>query len=242
MPDSSAFPLPPAAFKGDSRPVEMGLVFDWLRQGWAMFTAHPGVWMAATLIFMVVELGVNIVPGFGFMASHLLLPVFFAGMSHACQRVSRGEEPHVNDLFHGFQRQSATALLEVGLVFLGGVLAIVLLVLLLFLLVPGLKQGLAMLIGGMLTALLVFVLSVPLLMALWFAPILVSQHGMKPMAACRASFAACSKNLLPMGVFGLMLFILGFFALLSLALGMIVLLPVLAGAHYASYRDIFVGS
>jgi uncharacterized membrane protein len=58
----------------------------------------------------------------------------------------------------------------------------------------------------------------------------------------KASFAAGSKNLLPMVIFGVFLVVALFFAMLPVGMGLLLLLPVFSGAVYASYRDIFMGS
>jgi uncharacterized membrane protein len=114
---------------------------------------------------------------------------------------------------------------------------------------PLLRRLLCMLYEGvllfgvvMLAGLLVMVLSIPVIMATWFAPALVYFHQMKPVDAMKASFAAGQKNWLPMSIFGIILMVAGFFAMLPLMLGFLLLLPIFCGAVYASYRDIFVGT
>ncbi len=49
------------------------------------------------------------------------------------------------------------------------------------------------------------------------------------------------KNWLVMMVFGLIVLVLSFFAALPMGLGFLVLMPVLFGALYAAYKDIFLG-
>ena len=100
-----------------------------------------------------------------------------------------------------------------------------------------------LLVGGvMLAGLAVMVLSVPVLMATWFAPALVFFHNMQPVDAMKASFAACAANVLPLTIYSLLLLPMFFFAMLPLGMGLLVLIPVFAGALYASYRDIFPGT
>jgi uncharacterized membrane protein len=79
-------------------------------------------------------------------------------------------------------------------------------------------------------------------MSVWFAPALVYFHGMQPLAAMKASFAAGAKNWLVMMIFGIFLVVAGFFAMLPIGLGLLLLLPVFSAAVYASYRDIFPGA
>ena len=248
MNDTNAFPLAPAPFKGESREVNPGACFDWLHQGWTMFMVNPGIWLGATVLLLVIMMAISIVPIFGQIAAHLLAPMFGAGMVQICRRLSNDEEPQVADLFAGF-KVHAGHLVMVGVFFAVGIFGLAFVA---FLLVSGgvLGGGLTGRVGGfavtlgsvMLAGLVVAVLSVPVIMATWFAPALIFIHDMKPGAALRASFDAGAKNWLPMIIFGIFLIVSLFFAMLPLGMGLLLLLPVFSGAVYASYRDIFAGA
>lgn len=248
MSESPQFPIPPAPFKGDSREVDAGACFDWLAQGWAMFLAHPGIWLGASILLLVILMAISIVPLFGQVAAHLLVPLFGAGMLHISRTIADGGEPQIADLFAGF-RQHAGQLVMVGVFFAIGVFGIALIA---FLLISGglLGGAISGRIGGfgiafggfMLAGLLVMLLSVPVIMATWFAPALVYFHGMAPLAAMKASFAAGAKNWLVMVIFGTFLVVAAFFAMLPIGLGLLLLLPIFSAAVYASYRDIFAGA
>ena len=219
------FPIPAPAFNGSSRVVAAGNAFEWLRQGWAIFVANPAQWLAMTLVFLVVFVGLNIVPFLGALVANLLMPVFSAGMLYAGRKVAEGDSLGINDLFAGF-RQNTTPLLTVGVLYMAGLLVIAVL---------------AAALGGMMLAMfLSLALSIPLLMAVWFAPALVFFNNMRPVEALKSSFSACLKNTLSFLVYGLVLMVLAFFAALPLGLGFLVLLPVIAGSVYVSYRDIFI--
>ena len=228
--------MAPAAFTGESREVDPGACFDWLRQGWAMFLVNPGVWIGSTLLLLIILMAISIVPLFG------------AGMIKLCRRIGEGDEPEIADLFAGF-RHNAGQLVMVGVFFAIGVFGIAFMAFLLVSggalggVVTGSVAGFGIALGGvMLAGLLVMVLSVPVIMATWFAPALVLFHDMQPLDAMKASFAAGTKNLLPMVIFGVFLVVALFFAMLPLGMGLLLLLPVFSGAVYASYRDIFLGS
>ena len=159
-----------------------------------------------------------------------------------------GEEPEIADLFAGF-RHNAGQLVMVGVFFAIGIFGIAFIAFLLVSggvlggVVTGKVAGFGIAFGGiMLAGLLVLVLSVPVIMATWFAPALVFFHDMQPLDAMKASFAAGAKNFLPMAIFGIFLVVALFFAMLPVGMGLLLLLPVFSGAVYASYRDIFVGS
>lgn len=239
--------MAPSPFKGESREVEPGACFDWLHQGWAMFLANPGVWIGSTVLMLVMLLAISIVPFFGQIAAHLLVPLFGAGMIQICRQLSEEKQPEISDLFIGF-RHNAGQLVMVGVFFAAGIFGIAFIAFLLVSggvlggVVTGRVGGFGVALGGvMLAGLIVLVCSVPIIMATWFAPALVFFHGMPPAAAMRASFDAGAKNWLAMVIFGIFLVVALFFAMLPLGIGLLLLLPVFSGAVYASYRDIFVG-
>ena len=248
MTDTPNFPMLPEAFSGDCREVDPGACFDWLRQGWAMFLANPGIWIGSTVLLLVMLLAISIVPFFGQIAAHLLVPLFGAGMIQICRHLAQGEEPSIADLFAGF-RHRAGDLVMVGVIFAGGIFGIAFFAFLLVSggvlggVITGKLFGLSIAVGGvMLAGIVVLVLSVPVIMATWFAPALVFFHDMAPAAALRASFEAGAKNWLAMTIFGIFLVVALFFAMLPFLMGLLLLVPVFSGAVYASYRDIFMGS
>lgn len=247
MNENTAFPMAPSPFTGESREVDPGACFDWLRQGWVMFLANPGVWIGSTVLLLIILMAISIVPFFGQVAAHLLVPLFGAGMVQLCWHLSEGKTPEVADLFAGF-RHGGGQLVMVGVFFAAGVFGIAFIAFLLVSggilggVVTGRVAGFGIAFGGlMLAGLMVMVFSIPVIMATWFAPALVFFHGMKPLDAMKASFAAGARNWLAMTIFGVFLVVALFFAMLPLGLGLLLLLPVFSGAVYASYRDIFVG-
>src|SRR5574343_438239 len=236
MNETPAFPMAPAPFTGDSREVDPGPCFDWLRQGWAMFLVNTGIWIGVTVLLLVILMAISIVPLFG------------AGMFRVCRRISDNEEPAIADLFAGFHHQ-AGQLVMVGVFFALGIFGIAFLAFLLVSggvlggVVTGKVAGFGIALGGvMLAGLLVMVLSVPIIMATWYAPALVFFHDMKPIDAMKASFAAGARNWLAMCIFGVFLVVALFCAMLPGGMGLVLLLPGGAGAGDASYRDIFMGS
>ena len=213
-----------------------------------MFAGNPGAWIGSTVLLLVILLAISIVPVFGQIGANLLLPIFGAGLLQLCRVQSEGGQAEIVDIFIGF-RKNAGPLVMVGVIYVAGVFGIAFVAFLLVSggilggVITGKVAGVGIAFGGvMLAALLVMVLSVPVIMATWFAPALVFFHNMSPAAAMRASFDAGAKNWLAMMIFGTFLVVALFFAMLPLGLGLLLLLPVFSGAVYASYRDIFVGS
>lgn len=246
MTETQQFPAAPARFKGESREVDPGACFEWLREGWRLFLANPGAWIGSTVLLLVILMAIAIVPVFGQIAAHLLAPLFGAGMVEICRKLSTNNQPEVADLFVGF-RHNAGQLVMVGVFFASGIFGLAFVAFLLVSggvlggVITGKILGLSIAMGGvMLAGIVVLVLSVPVIMATWFAPALVFFHDMAPAAALRASFEAGAKNWLAMTIFGIFLVVALFFAMLPFLMGLLLLVPVFSGAVYASYRDIFV--
>jgi uncharacterized membrane protein len=246
------FPIAPPAFAGDSRSVPAGNAFEWLRNGWAIFTAAPGIWVVIALIMLIGGALLNFLPFIGQFASLVLTPMLAAGALQACRNSAQGRGPAIADLFWAFQNRTGP-LATLGVIYavcvmvmLGAALALVgggAFVGALF----GLGGGPAGAVGGGVVAgfvagLIVLLACIPLFMAIWFAPALVAFNEMAPIDALRASFFATLKNIGSTTVFSVVILVAMIPASLVAGLGWLILLPVVFGALYASYRDIFPAS
>ncbi|HNQ57120.1 MAG: BPSS1780 family membrane protein [Candidatus Desulfobacillus denitrificans] len=233
------------SFDPGGRSVAAGRGIEWLKQGWQLFTKNPGMWIAIAVILMVVFIVLSFIPVIGGLAAQFLMPVFAGGILLGCRSLSEGGEFGIDTLFAGF-KQNTTNLVLVGVFYLVGVIAITVLVFLIgggAALTGGLigrGPGVGMAIGGFFVALLVMLaLMVPLAMAVWFAPALVVFRDIAPLEAMKASFFACLKNIVPFLVYGVIVFVLCVVAMIPFGLGMLVMVPVLMGALYSSYVEIF---
>lgn len=228
-----------------ARSVDAGRGIEWLKQGWQLFLKNPGIWIAMTVVLLVIYVVLASIPVVGQLASTLLAPILTAGMLLGCKSLAEGGELRFEQLFAGFKHNVGN-LVVVGVLYLVGWV----LVLLVFFLVGGGAAltggmighgtGVGVAAGGIMLAMLVaFALSVPLFMAVWFAPALVAFRDVAPLEAMKASFAACLTNIVPFLVYGVITLVLFFVAVLPFGLGLIVLLPVIVGSVYASYAEIF---
>ncbi len=224
---------------------------DWFGTGWHLFKRQPGNWILIFLIFLGLMLLLGLIPFLSLLA-YVLAPIFTGGLLLGCQSLDRNEELQIDHLFAGF-KQNRGNLALVGVLYM---VASVLIMLFAGALAFGtlgatgqlsalesspeaLTAGLLMLTIAVLVAL---VLLVPLLMAYWFAPALVTLHDMPAVAAMQASFKGCLRNIPAFLVYGLVALLLAIVATIPLALGWLVLLPVLTGSLYAGYKDIFLTS
>ena len=244
------FPIPAPAFKGNSRVVSAGSAFEWLRYGWFMFLVIPGRWVALAACLLVVALCLALIPWLGILLVCVLVPFVAAGLLFFCQQIASDQAPGFADFLAGFRSDENTR----HLLGLGAFYALASWIVFRVVAFFGWGRlagygampdpaGFTAVLGGVLLAMLfLLVLSVPLLMALWFAPALVVLNKMPALEALKASFEACLKNAFPLGSFGLIVMVLAVFAALPVGLGVFVLFPVLIGANYASYRDVFVAN
>lgn len=225
--------------------VEAGRGFSWFSEGYGLFKQAPGIWVAAVLVWFLINLVLGFIP----LASNLINPVLMAGLIFGCHSQAKGGAFALEHLFEGFRRNFGPLVL-VGVLTLVGALLIVGF---LFVMMLATGMGSALMEGqsagsqdgmvgivGLLAFLIVLALSIPLTMAIWFAPTLVILHGLPAFQAMTLSFRGCLRNLLPFLAYGIAGLGLAILATIPLGLGWLVLLPVIFCSTYAAYREIFL--
>jgi uncharacterized membrane protein len=221
----------------------------WIGAGWRIFVKAPLMFILGILVLFVIMVAVNFIPILGPLAFQILNPVFAAGFVVACYSIERGGEFELEHLFVGFKNQLAS-LAIVGVIFLVGWVGLMLVVGLfagmgvVMAIIGGnandvgpaiMASGMALIIG----CLVMLLLMVPLLMAYWFAPALVIMHGMAPVAAMKASFSGCLRNIIPFLLYGIVMMVLAIVAVIPFGLGMLVWVPLAITSTYTAYRAIF---
>lgn len=208
-----------------------------------MFAGAPFTWMGIWLLFMLLLMVVTFIP----LGQNLALPLMMGGIMLGCERWRQYRTVEMGDLFAGFQRHTGPLVIQ-GLLYTAGVFIIF---------VPA---GILMLIGiilgaaasnanegAMLTMMLLIALGslvmaallLPLMAAIWFAPVLIVLHDIAPLEAMKQSFYACFKNWLPMTVYSLLFIVLSVVAAIPCGLGLLVVCPWMMLSVYSAYRDIF---
>ena len=243
--DAHAGAVDDAAFIAEGQSLSAGQGWQWITGGWSLFRAQPGLWIGIAVALMLFYFLIGLIPWVGQLATTLLTPIVAGGLLLGCKALDEGDALTFGHLFEGFRIPQTGRLAMLGAVTL--LTAIILVVAIVA--VAGVGYGVAAMGGtpgtaglGLTTLLAVLValaISVPLYMALWFAPSLVTLQDYAPFDALKASFFACLKNILPFLVYGVMLFILAVVAMIPLGLGMLVLVPVIVASVYAAYRDVF---
>lgn len=243
-----------------SRSVPAGRGWVWIVEGFALFRKSPANWLLLLLALVLVMKVLVFVPVLGIVFV-LLMPVFIAGLMDGCRALEHNEPLQFGYLLVGFRRNAAQ-LVTIGGVSLVGNLLIMMIVLNLGgeamssmsklmsqkqAIDPQLAKDMQAAASSVGRALIVgMIVSVPLLMALWYAPLLAYFQNESAIGAMKASFMACLKNAGPMLLYGLVI-VLGMFLAMpfGMALGQYdlalwLLAPILLPSLYASYKDVFL--
>jgi hypothetical protein len=227
------------------RAVGAGHGWTWIADGFGLFKKAPGMWIALVVVLFVILVVLAFIPLLGAVATFLLMPLFLGGMMLGCQALQGGGELELGHLFAGFKTHTAN-LIVLGALAIGGWIIVMLPVIAIvgagtiFGVMRGDAAGVAAMGGSFMLAWLVaMALSIPIYMALWFAPALVVLRGLAPVAAIKESFLGCLKNIVPFLIYGIVMLVLGIVAAIPLGLGWLVLGPVAIASIYVAYRDIY---
>ncbi len=251
-------PVPPApapSWPREPRRLAASRGTSWWGEGWRIFTAAPLPWLGIVAVSVLINLVLSVVPMVGWIASTVLAPVFAGGMMLGCHALARGQPLEFMHLFAGFQGDRLSPLALLGAIMAGFVVVAMLVTGVLVFGAggwammsgfagyshgPGMGMGLAKLgVAALLGSLLGLVAVSLYMLAWWFAPSLVALNRAPPIDALKASIGACFANLGALTVFGLVFIGLAIVATIPMGLGWIVLLPVMIGATYASWREVF---
>jgi len=242
----------------DKRPRALGVDrgWEWIPAGWKLFMAAPGIWIATTIIFFCIYFVVSWFPIIGRFAGNLIAPILSAGLMFACEEIRAGRPFQVSHMFEGFRRETGPLLIT-GLVYAVACLFVSFVMMLMIgaaigttalagILTNNDPWQIAAIIGsasiGLLLALLVsLTLSIPIAMAIWFAPALVFLDKLSPKDALAASFDASLRNMLPFLLYGVVMTVLFIAGSIPLGIGLLVVIPLLVTSTYAAYREIFHG-
>jgi len=227
------------------RAVGAGQGWTWIADGFGLFKKAPGMWIALVIVLFVILIVLAFIPLLGAVATFLLMPLFVGGLMLGCRALQGGGELELGHLFAGFKTHTAN-LVVLGALAIGGWIIVMLPVIAIvgagaiFGMMRGDVAGAAAMGGSfVLAGLVAMALSIPIYMALWFAPALVVLRGLAPVAAVKESFLGCLKNIVPFLIYGLVMLVLGIVAAIPLGLGWLVLGPVAIASVYTAYRDIY---
>jgi hypothetical protein len=234
---------------------------QWILNGLYQFRQSPLIWIIlCSALYAIIAILSYALELIGLLVFTILFPILLAGLMTGCRALEQGEKLQFSHLFTGFKISPAPlltlgAISLVGQLLIFGIMSIIAGDVAMDYVIEGTRTNeeteVIKASGNLLSALIAgLILHAPLLMAIWFAPLLIVFDEMSPYAAMRLSFIACLSNFIPLQIFAISLFVLVVMALMpyillgfvSLSFGLVnfVLMPILYASVYASYKDIFV--
>jgi hypothetical protein len=233
----------------------------WLREGLQIWRQNPALITFATFGYLLSLVVLSLFPLIGQLAASLVMPALSVGVLNACRATAAGRKVGPDVLFSGF-KTNLPALITIGGIYLVGSLVVLLLI-------SVVDDGtLAEIMrGGAVdtqtagesslgfTLFVAALLSTPLMMAYWFAPMLASWWNVSAPKAMFFSLYACLRNWRPfvayalgLAIFGAVLpgIVIGVLGLVSPMLATLVsiplpliLIPVIFASFFTSARDVF---
>ena len=233
----------------------------WLHDGFRLWLRNPALLSFAAFGYLLTLLVASLLPYVGQVLATLLMPMMSLGVLNACRAAEAGRKTGPDILFSGF-KANLPELIKIGGLYLIASLVVMKL--------SSLFDGgllMALMTGGtldedsarnpdLLPALLAaLVLSVPVMMAYWFAPLLAGWGSLPATKALFFSFHACLRNWRPFLAYAIALLLfgtvlpallLGVIGLLSPTLASVlsipvplVVVPVLFASFYTNACDVF---
>ena len=231
--------ITPAVLPGyhEPRNCPAGRGLAWILEGWSLYRLSPLLWIAAFLWLCLFVFTASFIP----FASTLFMPVVSAGIYEMVRQATLTGTVELKHLFAGFKQR-------LGPLMMLGVLSTV--IALLYLIPAGVVMILTINLTNptasfnlenlLLVSALLGLTFVPMIMATWFAPLLVMFENLSPMAALKTSFKASLVNIWPLTVYGIVMPLLMVAGLLALVVGLFVAVPLTWLSVYTSYHDIFI--
>lgn len=124
-PQASALSRPLAADPGNARlraePAKLaaGRGAEWVSLSWQMFRKAPGVLVAMMLLYFVLAILAGMIPVIGDLFMSLAFGLWMAGWAITMDKLHRGADVSVGDLFAGFSSPRAGSLFAIGAIYLG---------------------------------------------------------------------------------------------------------------------------
>jgi len=221
----------------------MGRGLSWIGQGFSFFGRNAGIWIVITLIYLLIMLFSVFIP----FATQILQPMLAGGLMLGLYAQDNGEPLEIRHLFEGFNVcADKLAILGALILGLGILISIVYMILFFigFMIVIGLNETGA---NSEPAIIILIVISVPIVLVIlallgavsWFGPPLVVLHKKPVGEAFKLSLIAFKRNIGAFIIFTFFAMLLVILTAFTLYLGVFVLMPVLFGATYASWKDIF---
>lgn len=204
------------------RTVDAAAGVQWLKGGWVAFKDGGAVLIGMAVVWLLLVGVARMVPFLGVVLAPVLGTFLYAGMLIGLRAKAGGGELRFESLFSAFNDQDKTVHIAI------------------IALVPVLGSLLQLaLSGGWLGWMLSGLLGLTVSALVYFATPLVLFRQQEAPLAMQLSLQAVLINLPAVVVYWIIVAMLTVLALIPLGLGLLVLIPVLIGATYESYAEVF---
>lgn len=229
-----------------ARPISHGWI--WIAQGFNLFKQDWTNWLVICVVGFIIIVATGLIP-IANLINFFLTYVWMGGLFLGCKALHDGQKISIAYLFAGFKREYLLPLVLLSLLMF--VLYFVVIAAAfgtvaanLFMNAGDPDAFMSHLMQNPMEFLLAFTITlalfVPIMMAGWFAPLLMVLHKVPLLQALKMSFLGCLKNVLPFLLYGLVLFVLLLIGALPLLLGLLVVVPLIYCSMFCAYLDIFV--
>lgn len=233
----------------------------WLFAGWQLYKRNPPLLISLAMAYLIVVIGLSLVPVVGMLLLAVALPFLTLAIANGCAAIAAGNSRPLPQgaLWRGM-RENVNPLRRLGVLNLCGVLVMAVLAMLLG--IGGDIESVENINRDALLKMMLqmFLLSLPWLVAFWFAPLLSGWDGLPAVKSVFFSWVAAIRNWRALLGYALAITLVAVVlpsALLMLAyliapvvgqvvatvvqlLATLVLMPVLMAGVYLSYQDVFV--
>jgi hypothetical protein len=204
------------------RTIDPGAGINWLQGGWAAFKAGGALLIGMVFVSVLAVLILRFVPWVGALLAPIVGTFLYAGMLNSLHGHAGGRSMQFDDLWSAFSNQDQ--MIHLAIVAL----------------VPTLGSLLQnTLAGGFIGWFLSAAIGLAVLALTYFAVPLVLFRKQEAPQALKASFDGVLANLPAVIVFWIACIVLLFVAMIPVGLGLLVLIPVLLGAAYEAYAEIY---
>ena len=204
------------------RSVDPGAGINWLQGGWAGFKAGGGLLIGMVAVTLLIAFVLAWIPWLGQILVPVVATFLYAGMLRSLRGQATGRTMQFDDLWSAFGDQDRMVHLAIVS------------------LVPMLGSLLqAALSGGFIGWVLGALISLVVIALTYFAVPLVLFRQMEAPQALKSSLDGVIANLPAVVVFWAACIVLTLLAIVPLGLGLLVLVPVLLGAAYEAYAEIY---
>jgi len=235
--DDNNPPAQPLIILAEPRKISAGDALGWISSGHKMLPGHWGVVLGALVVTVLITSAFQIIPLLGMIAQILATPLLYAGIVKIFHRMETEGTSDFADLFAAFSDRTGPlilmALAQLGVMLLLGIVF------------GGLGYALgagggantgAMVVLGLLGLVAMF----GFVYLFYFTVPLIFLGNKGVGEAMKLSLRGFTRNVIPLIVYLLVTMVIVLVAALPLLLGWLFVMPILAGAYYVSFRQIFV--